>query len=374
MGTGEEIMEHDKGLVEKLKKQNLTVFEDIYLVKFELVAGCNLKCDFCGISTSEHGHMTPETFTNAVKGLPGTTKRVDFIMHGEPTLNKHIYEFANIIRIKFPKCQLTLLTNMEGFKKKGFDAFLELYRSGINMIQADLYNEETFLWAQKELASNKQEVDNLGIRVLDYYKDNINPFSFKGNKRFLICVPDYQLRNAGDVCTRDFHTFGGNIPHEKWESYSDLSLSDFPMDKVCTEPLKYLPITYNGDVTICCRDGAKTMHMGNVNETPANDIWQGREFQMVRLLLKNGYRKYLLPCVLCNFRSFRIGLNPYWGKEYTMTEIEETLPKIQRLNKKEPLYQNLLKLEQIVELPSNIKVMLSDMLPRMKIELAFGTK
>lgn len=351
-------MEHSKEVVERLKSQNLTVFEDIYQVKFELVAGCNLKCDFCGISTTQHGHMDTDTFLRAMDGMPKTVKRFDFIMHGEPTLNKNIYQFANLIRVKYPKCQLTLLTNMEGFKKKGFDLFLELYRSGINMIQADLYSEETATWVSEQIVNYKSALDLEGVKVLDYYADNINPFSFKGNKKYLICVPDYKLRNAGDVCTRDFHTFGGNIPHEKWGLYSDLTLSDFPMDKQCTEPLKYLPIRWNGEVTICCRDGAKTMNMGNVNETPANDIWQGKEFQMVRLLLKNGHREMLLPCILCNFRSFRIGLNPYWGKEYNLTEIEEVLPKIQSINKGETLYTNLKEFEKEYNLPKLIKEML----------------
>ena len=339
---------YDPEYVQELKNKNLTVFEDIHQCKIELINGCNLSCDFCGISKRKGGKMTKETFLKAIEGLPSTLKRMEFILHGEPILNEHIYEFTRIVRERFDKVQITVLTNMEKARKEGFQIILDLYDAGMNCIQADLYNEETDTWFREALRAHAKELIKRDILVQDYYGDHINPFHYYGpKKKMLIFVSDSSERNHGKSCTRDFHNFGGNLPHERWIPYTEKRLKDFPTMKPCQEPMKYVSITYSGNVTLCCRDGGRSIVLGNVNEKSIKEIWHSVENRVVQYVLSLGRRDLLLPCILCPTRSFRGGLYPFWQNKPTEEEIENVLSSIQTLFKKEPLFDNLKKFYEI---------------------------
>lgn len=349
-------MEYSKEHIQELRKRKLTVFEDIHQLKIELSKGCNRKCDFCGIATSCHGRMNEETFRNTIAGAPNTVKRVEFILHGEPTLNENIYLYSELAREKFPLSQITVLSNTEIYRKKGIEKFIALWDSGVTLVQADLYDKEHALWFLAEIEKNLGEFEKRGIKIFDYYKDRINPFHFRGpRKKMLILTKEYEGLNNQYICTRDFHNFGGNLPYRKWKDYSDLTYQDLPMEKICTEPLKYISVWYNGDITLCCRDGGMGVVLGNVNQDNLTEVWQGKDFQVLRNILYNGHRSWVLPCILCNIRSFRIGLYPYWGRKYSKEEVLETLEKIHRLNKKEALYDNLIEFSKIKELEPHIK-------------------
>lgn len=320
-------------------------------------------CNFCGISKSHKGLMSLETFDKIFEDLTDSMKRIEFILHGEPTLNPNIYIFAKKIKDRLPKSSITVLSNTEIFKKKGFDKFIELFDSGINQVQADLYNKEHALWFLNELEIHSKEFEERNIQIYDYYKDRINPFGFHGgNKKLLILTKEYEGLNNQYICTRDFHNFGGNLPVERWKEYSTLTLNDLPKLKICGEPLKYMSIWYNGDITLCCRDGGMGIKIDNVHEKTRTltEIWRSKEFMILRFLLMAGRRDMVLPCVLCNIRSFRPGIYPYWGKDYSKEECLDTIEKMHRLNKKEPLYDNLLQFSKIKSLEPHIQKVLEE--------------
>lgn len=50
----------------------------------------------------------------------------------------------------------------------------------------------------------------------------------------------------------------------------------------CPALYKTMPIHNNGDVTVCCLDGFKNTHIGNVFEEGVKGVWQGEEFAKVR--------------------------------------------------------------------------------------------
>jgi hypothetical protein len=356
-------MEYDPQKVLEYKKRNLTVFENIHQIKIELSKGCNRVCDFCGISKSHRGLMSMETFSKIYEDLTPSMKRVEFILHGEPTLNKNIYIYSKMVREKLPKSSITILSNTEIFGKVGFDKFLELYDSGVNQIQADLYEEKHALWFLNQVEIHKKDFEDRNIKIYDYYEDRINPFGFHGgNKKLLVLTKEYGGLNNKYICTRDFHNFGGNLPVEKWKDYSDLKLEDLPKLKVCGEPLKYISIWYNGDITLCCRDGGMGIKIDNVHEKnrTLTEIWRDKEFMILRFILMSGRRDMVLPCVLCNIRSFRPGIYPYWGKEYSKEECLEELKKMHRLFKEEPLYDNLLQFSKIKTLEPHIQKLLEE--------------
>ena len=352
-----------KEKIVRFKKNNLTVLDNLHQVKIELSKGCNRSCGFCGIPTSIKGLMDKKTFLNILKELhPGKTKRVEFILHGEPTLNPNIYDFSKLVREKLPEASISLLTNTDIFKRKGFDRFLDLFRNGVNQIQADLYDEEQSDWFFENLQIYKKDMETLGIDIYDYYKDRINPFHFRGNKKILIITKEWEGLNNSYICTRNFHTFGGNIPYEKWSKFSEgkVTISSFPMRKVCTEPLKYASVFYNGTIGLCCRDGSMSINLGNVNNESLLDVWHGEKYQIVRLLLKLGKRELLLPCILCNMRSFRFGLYPYWGEKYSLEKCISILKEITIFRKEEAIFENIITASKFMKIPEYLQDLIEE--------------
>jgi radical SAM protein with 4Fe4S-binding SPASM domain len=147
---------------------------------------------------------------------------------------------------------------------------------------------------------------------------------------------------GGSKTTRSFHTYGGNLDKKYWPEY--VKALQFPLTSVCAEPLKYLTISASGEAYMCCRDGGLSGKIGSVNEQGINDIWHSDKLQIARQILKQGRRDLIIPCILCNSRTFRHGLYPYWGKEYSKGEIERALYSLSYLDKKEPVYSNIMDL------------------------------
>ena len=52
----------------------------------------------------------------------------------------------------------------------------------------------------------------------------------------------------------------------------------------------------------------------------------------------------MIPCILCNARTFRTGLYPYWGRQdYSNDEIVNALKSLSYIEKSQPIYSNLMK-------------------------------
>lgn len=348
---------YNKERVQELKKRKLLVFEDIHHVKFEVHRGCNMSCGFCGISPYDATAMNRDTFMNIVEPLNENFKVAYISGHGEPTLNKDLIFFIETLRTRFPKQQINLISNMAVFRKQnqeGFKEILELFKAGLSQMQVDLYNEGTLQWFKDSVSTYKENLNALGIRLVSCYDTEVGAFSYKGGKkREIVYVTDNTGLNSQNSPVRKFHNWAGNLEESKWRATT--SMDSLPLQRSCSEPFKYAYVFANGDVTLCCRNGSRSLSYGNVNERSIVDIWRGMEAQVTRYLVKNGNRNMLLPCFLCNYKSFRDGLYPYWGIDFSKEEVLFALEKIHSLDKREVLYQNLLKYQEIKELPEHIK-------------------
>lgn len=331
----------DKTKIENLRKRNLLVFDEPNQVRIEFVRGCNLNCQFCGRSRDHTGKMTKETLLNIVPKLTDKTKRISVSLQGEPTLHPDIKEFIGTIREYRSKAQILIISNTEVFKKKGIEDMISIFDYGVNFIQADLYSKEQKFFIISELQRHANLLKEKNIIIKNFYKDKVHAFSYKGpNEKTIILTDESELFNTEGYCVRRMHNWGGNLALENWKIFSKTLLTNLPYNKVCKEPYKYMTIGYDGIVDICCSSGSKSIDLGNINTTHILDLWQGKDFQQLRLLLSYGYRKNIISCFLCDQRSFRIGLYPYWGEKYFYDECVETSYHISKLSKKEPLYNN----------------------------------
>ncbi|MEM4270641.1 MAG: SPASM domain-containing protein, partial [Candidatus Pacearchaeota archaeon] len=292
-------MFYTKEKVQELRSKNLLVFEEPNHIKIELSTYCNLECEFCGKPRTNKGFMTEEIFEKILKDMPSSVKRVDFSMHGEPTLHPKFPFFLKELKQAHPHIRTLLITNIETLKRKGFEKVLEYYGSGLNFIMMDLYSKENSEWLHQNILDYKEDLKD--IKIVDFYKEKKNPWNMPFSvKKALFFVEEYSGNlEEGVYKIRKFHTFGGNIPFEIWQKYSDYTFSNFPIKKVCTEPLKILVINQNGDIPICCQDGGKSLVLGNILQKSILEIWHSKEIFVCRFLLHKGLRHFLIPCVLC---------------------------------------------------------------------------
>ena len=316
------------------KSRRMIVHDKIYRIKIEASLGCNRDCLFCGMTRKRSCLLKPELFKIILDKIPDTVKRIEFILHGEPTLNSNLINYIEALRDKFPNIQIAICSNGFRFLSKMYnpDYFFNLYDKGLNLLQVDLYDMEDWESFKKLMIENKTGIEERKIDVKDLYSQSTNLFfSYKGNKnKRLIYVKDFDGLNSGVMRQRRFHTFGGNVPVERWKNYSDkyFDFSKFPLTgkgKTCTSLLKYLAIGANGDLYFCCRDASHTLVLGNIKDINLQELWVSDDMQKLRLLIKYARRDLLAQCFLCSRFNYRDGLYPYWGKSYHLEECIQTV-------------------------------------------------
>jgi len=352
------------------KSRRLIVHDKIYRIKIEASLGCNRDCKFCGMTRTKSYLLKPKLFEVILTKIPDTVKRIEFILHGEPTLNPNLVDYIEAIRGKYSKLQIAVCSNGFRFLSKMYnpDYFFNLYDKGINLLQVDLYSVEDWESFKKLIVENKSGIEERGIRIKNLYSQDINVFfSYRGNKnKELIYVKEFEQLNSGFTKQRRFHTFGGNVPVELWKNYSDKypDFNKFPLTgkgKTCTSLLKYISIGANGDLYFCCRDASHTLLLGNIKTVDLQELWFSEDMQKLRLLIKAARRDLLAQCFLCSRFCYRDPLYPYWGKIYSLEEcLQPVIEKTILLN--DVLLHNLIKYQKVYpdKIPNHITKQIED--------------
>src|SRR5580765_2518673 len=93
--------------------------EPPFSLQIETTQGCNLFCTFCGLrgiqekSGGPYRFMTKEILTSLITQVTdlGWNPRVEFAMHGEPTMHPDYIGMVALAYSIHPKLQLMLTTN-----------------------------------------------------------------------------------------------------------------------------------------------------------------------------------------------------------------------------------------------------------------------
>jgi len=352
------------------KSRRMIVHDKFYRIKIEASLGCNRDCKFCGMTRKRSCLLKPELFNIILNKIPNTVKRIEFILHGEPTLNPHLLDYIGAIRDRCPDVQIAVCSNGFRFLSKMYNPeyFFNLYDKGVNLLQVDLYDTEDWESFKKLVKDNRLAIDELGIKAKNLYMQDSNVFfSYRGNKkRELIYVKEFEGLNSGFSKQRRFHTFGGNVPVELWKNYSDKypDFSKFPLTgkgKTCTSLLKYISIGANGDLYFCCRDASHTLLLGNIKDIDLQELWLSEDIQKLRLVMKSARRDLLAQCFLCSRFCYRDPLYPYWGKVYTQKEcIQAVVDRTVLLD--DVLLHNLIKYQEVYpdKIPEHITKQIED--------------
>lgn len=297
-----------------------------YVVKVELVEGCNRSCDFCAINTlwqtkaDKVIKTMPMDLVKAVaedlKGWLGK-RRIEFSLRGEPTMHPNVMEAVSIFRENNHENQLLMYSNGILLRKKGPKFIKGLFSAGINIMILDTYDH------REECLSVVQES---GIPFVDYYKNrSFNPYyNHEPGTRMIVVMDDIGKRN-GDRVTRILTNLAGNIPPVAAHKYG-VDILAAPLKKMCGRPFKEFVIHQNGVIPICCVDWRDELVLGKFPEDGSlTDIWFSEVFNIFRFRLRNKNREFL-PCFACNFSGgFRLGLLPKFDVDFDEKTIDKMI-------------------------------------------------
>lgn len=270
--------------------------EPPFCVQIELVQGCNLRCAFCGTAGLEktphymEDRVMEATFTQ-LHAL-GWNPRVEFAMHGEPTMHPRLAEILQVMydHNHYPHLQTMMLTN-------GFRALenYKILRRFIDVLAVDVYEHDNkgrlfTQWAR-----------DYGYRVFDYpsryYGASPHERWHASELPAIVAVQDITKATTGTHATLNNHCGAGGRPRRS------------PLMQRCAKPFRELAIRWDGSVALCCNDFRGIFKLGNVLEEGIEAIWQGERLNAARHFLYHEQRIFK-PCCWCDAKSYRTGLLP----------------------------------------------------------------
>ena len=220
--------------INNIRRHNTPEFFSV--VEIETTTYCNRKCTYCPNSISDRGDiknirlMEESLFRKIIDELAEIrfNGRLSPHFYGEPLTDKRLPILLSYARNKLPEAKIVIYTN------------------------GDLLNEDTY-----------NELKKAGVDLFHVS----NPVGLNINKK------DIKVYNL-----------------TKEELYNRGALLDIPKKKAscCLLPYNNLVINYRGDIVLCCNDFYSTKTFGNLKEESLIDIWNKKEYKLIRNELKEG--------------------------------------------------------------------------------------
>jgi len=123
-------------------------------VQVELTEGCNLRCPFCGLNgirskKRDFKFLTPEVAQQIALLISNEdwNPRVEFAMHGEPTMHPDAAGMVRIFREYLPSASLMMTSNGGGLlRDPGPVLQIErLMQAGLNVLALDDYEHANII-------------------------------------------------------------------------------------------------------------------------------------------------------------------------------------------------------------------------------------
>lgn len=294
-----------------------TDFPRPWSMQVSLVEGCNRLCTFCGLNALRtkpggYKYMSDDVAHAAAAGLAelNPVARVEFAMHGEPTMHPDFMGMIRLFRMYLPRAQLMLTTNGRAWMRRLPERLDEGFRAGLDFVLLDTYEPE-----RQRVIDAARAVPRSIARIFDYYADDDcpNPYANHRGKvqRAVLLMGDIGMEQGAEKgrVQRRLLNHAGN------SSATDLRCPTVPepLAKTCTNPFREVTVCHDGDVNICCMDWGHDYVCGTLPADRLKDVWRGAAFMAARRRLQAKDRAFS-PCDRCNKGSgTRVGLLPKVG-------------------------------------------------------------
>ena len=241
------------------------VMSSLVSVEVNIIDGCNRVCSFCPHASEEvypnHYDWKMDCQTSHVLGGQlaafGYRGRISMSGYGEPMLNSLIAEHITIFRHYLPDNPIEINTNGDPLTVKNIK---KVFNAGLTQMYVNLYDS-------KEQA----------LEFIELFRE--------------ACIHEYVLRPHYDK----EDSFGLIINNRS----GIVKPRKVALEKRCHYPFYKLFIDWNGDALFCANDWGRNLIIGNIMETPVDEIWMCEKMKEIRLNLAEGDRS-MHPCAQCN--------------------------------------------------------------------------
>lgn len=275
----------------------MTEQHEPFSIQIELVEGCTLACSFCGINAiraKPGGYKfmerdTIERIASEMRRL-GWKARIEFAMHGEPSVHPELLSMVRAVRNRLPKASLMMTSNGTGFLKHGL--VQDIFDAGLNVLALDDYEGVKIVGRVLERLPK--------TCVVRYYPEDRGASIHKKRK-----PTDHEVVVMKDLLV----SVDGN--HSRLSNHAGQAFapSNVKNGQRCAFPFRELSVRWDGNVSLCCDDFRGVFKIANVNEMPLDALWQHERFEAARKKLYHGQRDFK-PCMGCTAVSYRVGLLP----------------------------------------------------------------
>lgn len=290
-------------------------------VQVELVEGCNLYCNFCGLQGIREKKEKNYKFADPIMLARLFTQmhelkwqsRVEFAMHGEPSLHPYRVEIIQYARNMLgPKASIMMTSNgggLIGGNRGTVQNVIDLFDAGLNILALDDYDDAKIVSKIRGLVAH---VNATGVQVYEYPDNPLgNPHTrTKPGARILSFVRDPSRAVNGTHAKLNNHCGAAAPPNED------------AAGKRCAKPFRELSVRWDGNVALCCNDWRGEYKCGNVVTDGLDAVWQSDAFGAAREHLYQGKRTFT-PCKGCDATSYRVGLLPDKLGRDTLKEPDE---------------------------------------------------
>lgn len=288
-------------------------------VQVEATEGCNLRCGFCGIRgirqaggrgdlSGPYRYMHPTTAELIAKDIKsaGWNPRIEFAMHGEPTMNPHLPELVALFRHHLPHVPIMITTNgiplLEGpviglgggVPRPGTwrSRVADLFDAGASTVAVDDYKPH-----RCRTALLTTVIPGVAVHQYPAGGPAANPHRRPARQeKRLILVQAIDEAELGNHSHLSNHAGAAGPP-------------DPTVQERCALPFREISVRWDGNVALCCNDWRGQYKIGAVTQFELAGLWQSAEFQAARRRLYAG-RRDMAPCHGCTHRTYRNGLLP----------------------------------------------------------------
>jgi radical SAM protein with 4Fe4S-binding SPASM domain len=276
-------------------------------VQVEVTNACNLDCVMCPRRSMDRpvGFMDRGLFSALIAEMRPLRRYVEGLALmglGEPLLHRdliamsreakaagfaHVYTSTNA-QLLTPEVSERLVRD-GGFDRVIFsvdganEATYEAIRARGNYARL-VENVEAFLAIKRRLGTSGPR-STIQLLVMDRTKDEVEPFLDRW-------VP--RLGPTDDVLVKTVDTFGGQVGDYRVDH------AHRPAERVaCRQLWKDLAISWDGRVTVCCKDVLYRLAVGDARETPLARLWRSPKWDALRRSHLAG-RWDMDPCDRCD--------------------------------------------------------------------------
>lgn len=271
-------------------------FKKIYI---EITNICNRNCKFCIKSNRKKEEMNIEKFSRVLDEVKKYTDYIYLHIKGEPLLHS---KFSDIIRICDSKKMHVNITTNGLLIEQNADVIKK--SKSIRQINVSLhsYNKEDDFLKLFNIISDLNKETNIYI-VYRYWLMN-NQMDLKSNYAINKLIKYYSF--SPDIVNKIYNESNIKINEtlyiNKDEEFIWPSISnDIYCDKGTCYGLKtHIGILSDGTVVPCCLDGEGNINLGNIFETPLEDILNSEKTAKIINSFKQN-KKVEELCKHCNF-------------------------------------------------------------------------